>query len=234
MPKKTILRFGVPSLIALFLVNTVYPIVWIGLPIHAVVVDGDSRKPIEGAIVVASWTLGTISQYPIRQIAVYEGETDASGQFNFPGWGPVFKLLPGGLAYNQPIVHIFKFGYKPMILNNVNLNESIPGPYLFSYTTTAPTIIRFRLNGKTIALSRITESPADQANDLNQLDLSMISATELSTCGLGSAPKMFSELVRAKRYYLTLDPPVQTSISNIRFKVGSRTCPAVPFYLAGP
>ncbi len=61
--------------------------------IEAWVVDADTKKPLEGVIVVANWEL----RYGLEgggtyQLQVMETVTDKSGKFYFPAWGP--KKIP--------------------------------------------------------------------------------------------------------------------------------------------
>ena len=83
-------------------------------PIEAWVVDADTGKPIEGAIVVASWQLlgFTLDTGGSRnhQLAVMETVTDKNGRFSFPGFTRVnFRLEK--LGEEDPRVLIFKPGY---------------------------------------------------------------------------------------------------------------------------
>jgi hypothetical protein len=65
------------------LINLPYPREYSAEPIEAWVIDGKTKQPIEGVIVLAVWQM---EGGPIME--VMETLTDAKGRFYFPGWGP--------------------------------------------------------------------------------------------------------------------------------------------------
>lgn len=74
-----------------------------------VVLDGEIRQPIEGAIVVARW-IGTISQLVDSQTTCYHVEstrTDAQGRYRIPAW----TKLPGKVGHNEVQFTAYKAGY---------------------------------------------------------------------------------------------------------------------------
>ena len=82
--------------------------------IEAWVVDAATGKPIEGAIVTASWQLlgFTLDTGGSRnnQLAVMETSTDKNGRFQFPGFTRInFRLEK--LGDEDPRILIFKPGY---------------------------------------------------------------------------------------------------------------------------
>lgn len=87
-------------------------------PVKARIVDADTGQPIEGAIVIARW--GTIHNRYVLKVA--EAVTDANGQFNFPGWGPV-KRPDGCLWDDDPYMTVFKSGYFSRGLLNTSILE---------------------------------------------------------------------------------------------------------------
>lgn len=90
-------------------------------PITATVVDEETKKPLEGVIVVAHWQLveGGFLDSSVRagELMVMETLTDANGKFHFPEWGPKYKLL-GRMKNDDPQLIIFKPGYEFKSLAN--------------------------------------------------------------------------------------------------------------------
>jgi hypothetical protein len=67
-------------------------------PISAVVVDFDTKKPVEDAVVVAIWILekGTLAgSYITGVLEAEESISDKNGRFHIEGWGLKFLLYPG-------------------------------------------------------------------------------------------------------------------------------------------
>lgn len=78
------------------------------------VVEADTRKPIEGAMIIALWRLeDVVSEGPGGYDRVEVVESGKDGQFIIPAW---FSFKPWQLLYkvesNAPLILIFKPGYK--------------------------------------------------------------------------------------------------------------------------
>ena len=74
-----------------------------------IVLDGDTRQPIEGAIVVARW-IGTLSLLVDSQTTCYHvesGTTDAQGRYRIPAWAK----MPGKVGHNEVQFTAYKAGY---------------------------------------------------------------------------------------------------------------------------
>lgn len=83
--------------------------------IDSQVVDADTGKPIEGAVVVAYWQLqsGSLTGdgLPCGAANVEEAVTDNYGQFHIPGWGPIMPTCNGSMNQGDPEMYVFKAGY---------------------------------------------------------------------------------------------------------------------------
>lgn len=83
-------------------------------PIDSQVVDAETGKPIQGAVVVAYWELhpGSLGgdALPCAAANVEEAVTDKDGKFHLPGWGPI-KGFCGGMRQGNPLLFVFKSGY---------------------------------------------------------------------------------------------------------------------------
>lgn len=74
-----------------------------------IVLDGDTRQPIEGAVVVARW-IGTLSLLVDSQTTCYHVEsatTDAQGRYRIPAWAK----MPGKVGHNEVQYTAYKLGY---------------------------------------------------------------------------------------------------------------------------
>ena len=92
-------------------------------PIEAWVVDAETKRPLEGAIVVAHWELkGGLEGGNIQgQIMVMESVTDKAGRFYFPAWGPTWHIASpwwGYLSDSDPELLLFKSGYGYVSVSN--------------------------------------------------------------------------------------------------------------------
>lgn len=85
-------------------------------PVKGTVVEEATGKPIEGAIVVASWSIAENALFGainVGQVHVQEVLTDKDGQFSFKPW---IDYVPWGYSVNDtnPQVLVAKPGYVPM------------------------------------------------------------------------------------------------------------------------
>lgn len=119
--------------------------------IEAWVVDEETKKPLEGVIVVAHWEL----RYGLEgggayQLHILETVTDKNGRFNFPAWGPkrIPEHLPreARLKNNDPGLGMYYPNYNAVILANER-SMKLMGDHGDSERTSD-------WNGKTIEMKR--------------------------------------------------------------------------------
>jgi hypothetical protein len=124
------------------------PITYSAEPIEAWIVDAETKKPLEGVVVVAHWVLeGGIHVDRVGDLVIQETLTDKNGRFYFPAWGPIRHWKLSRLTYMDPEILIFKAGYDFRRLDNPPTKEAIEGkPY---------PVRRSQWNGKTIELKPI-------------------------------------------------------------------------------
>jgi hypothetical protein len=83
--------------------------------IDSVVSDVETRRPVQGAIVVAYWEVKQGSMggdsLPCAAANVEEAVTDAHGRFHIPAWGPVPPICATGPRHPYLQVFIYKQGY---------------------------------------------------------------------------------------------------------------------------
>jgi len=82
------------------------------------VVDSETKKPIEGAVVVAHWEIRSggfaDGNACMSQLSIQEAVTDSKGHFEFQGWGPSFSGCLSAADFRDgkaPELIAFKPGY---------------------------------------------------------------------------------------------------------------------------
>lgn len=98
------------------------PIPLSAAPIDSQVVDANTGKPIQGAIVVAGWMLrpGSLTGdgLPCGTANVEEAVTGPDGRFHLPGWGPKVPTCGGHMIGAEPMIFVYKAGYRYGRLSN--------------------------------------------------------------------------------------------------------------------
>ena len=157
-------------LVGVSLIGAVYslsacvtPITYSAEPMEAWIVDADTGKPIEGAVVVADWVLeGGIHVDRVGDLKILETTTDKAGRFLFPSWGPIRHWGLSRLTYMDPELTIFKSGYEYRRLANPTTKEAIEGkPY---------PVRRSQWSGKTIELKRFVGTVKEYASRFHDLN----------------------------------------------------------------
>jgi hypothetical protein len=103
-------------------------------PISAQVLDAETGRPVAGVYVVADWQLlgGLEGGSNIGAVTVMETQTDETGRFRFPAWGPKEIVNPSGVYSNArvrnraPGLTLFKSGYEYAVM--VNYRSVVPDP----------------------------------------------------------------------------------------------------------
>jgi len=125
--------------------------------IKGYVVEADTKKPIEGAIVVAMWQLSQILSEGFGGYAkVIETKTDKEGKFTIPAW-KTFKPLTANSVMRDfaPKVVIYKPGYKVYGTNKV-LWEGYPND--FSITDAEKNKLKVQYSINPAKIERIYEN----------------------------------------------------------------------------
>jgi len=122
--------------------------------LDARVVDAETKLPIPGVIVVASWTLsgGTMEGKPMGSLVAGEAITDNEGRFHIAGWGRTERPSSGILDVLDPEFVLYKPGY--LLAYKTNYNPSIP-----LYDTVDRSVRTSRWNGKDITLEKDNGNP---------------------------------------------------------------------------
>ena len=98
-----------------------YPSVYEATPISGTVFDAGSKQPVEGAVVVATWSEfgGAFQAYKIDELEVQETVTDNQGKYTLPGWP--LKRSRNWSAFvptDEPRIFAYKYRYLPKYIYN--------------------------------------------------------------------------------------------------------------------
>lgn len=107
--------------------------------IRGVVYDNETKKPVEGAILVAYWEIidtDIMGHGPHTRgyLEIDEAITDGNGEYFFPGWPPKFISTPlidtdflydRMMSYKSPLIFVYKPGY----IHKTVSQTSVRGPY---------------------------------------------------------------------------------------------------------
>jgi hypothetical protein len=134
--------------------------------IEGLVVDAETRQPLEGAIVVAYWGLEYgMEGGNMKIFQLMESVTDKQGRFRFPPWGP--KEIPAQLPSDarlknrDPALDFYLDGYEVKAASNSKSVKDMGGH--------GDSVRKSEWNGKTVALKKFSGDRARYAEYLRLL-----------------------------------------------------------------
>ena len=161
-------------------------------PTEGWVIDSDTKKPIEGVIVVANWQLhkSTIGgKIPAAHLNVMETHTDSNGLFFFDGWEP--RTAQWGFFIDRdPELLFYKDGYLYRGLKNPSSSEVDDSK-----------VRRSVWNGKTIELERFNGNLNDYATHLSSLHTSLHSILHGSRCEWKRTPNIVLAVAKQEKIF---------------------------------
>lgn len=163
-----------------------HPFEYSAEPIEAWVIDAETKQPLEGVIVTANWQLkgGLEGGNPVGQMMVLETVTDRAGRFHFPAWGPLARPREGVLRNEDPLLLLFKPGYRYQGLANP-LREQ----------PSRASVRSSQWNGQTIELKRFQGSLKEYAGHLSYLDTRLNTIVRSPDCDWKKIPRMMAAIV---------------------------------------
>lgn len=104
------------AVVAVLVSHAVYPIINLSRSFSGHLVDAETGKPIEGAVVLATWFIDpTLTEGGhFAAIAVEEAVTDVEGRYVVAGWGPRFNFGMGRVMEDSLEVWYLARGYAPV------------------------------------------------------------------------------------------------------------------------
>lgn len=188
--------------------------------IESWVIDADTKKPIEGVIVVAHWQLlaGMEGSTPVGQMEILETVTDKNGKFTFPAWGPKPRKK-GYLRGEDPQILLFKPGYEHRMLHNTVRSKVNYSP-----------VRRSEWNGRRVELKPFKgtmEQSVERFNSLNR-ELDMLVSQLPEECYWKKIPRMVVAMKQQReklekegaRYPYSIDQRLSSSDQYFRERGG--------------
>lgn len=138
------------------------PSAYSATPITGIIVDQQTKAPIEGVTVVAQWVLeGGMHIDRTGIFHVEEAVTDSGGRYRIAGWGPIPRMQSTGVLDGlDPEILIFKAGYEPLRVSNSK--SSVPGRRVPLETRNSV------WDGSTIVLEKNLDSERDYADRMSR------------------------------------------------------------------
>jgi len=93
-------------------------------PFKLRVIDAETQKPLADVHALAEWRMEGAGGRANGPLMVKDALSDADGQVSFDGWGPIQGPWTGLVIGSDPVVTLFKSGYKSALLNNGYLPPS--------------------------------------------------------------------------------------------------------------
>ena len=190
------------------------------LPFSGRVVDADTKQPLEGVIVVASWELEGRMGLGVGALYSTEGVTDRDGRYSMRRWGPVEvtrhaggESLPARMSPNEPTLFLFKAGYEPGREGLFNPGQGAGHRYYDTSFLNDPywtgDLVRVIPNDLTVELRRWTKSDAEFNRRLVFWDRAF-----LNGCGWARAPRMTAALIREGDRLKDFNPTKRNEVLN--------------------
>ena len=118
------------------------PCTFEALPFKFTVIDAETRQPLADVHALAEWQTHGPGGRLNGPLMALDAVSDPGGLLSFPGWGPIQGPVTGIGIGRDPVITLFKTGYKALVINN----GSPPG------TRETQRVRRFGQNGRTYAL----------------------------------------------------------------------------------
>lgn len=200
--KNRYVRWGSALLLAILLVRGCFSFYY-AKAIEAWIIDAETRKPVQGAVVVARWKLvyGLEGGYAYDWV-VMETVTDENGRFTFPAWGPRAKpsFLPwdARLEYADPEVQFYKFGYAGVKRTSIIAGkEAQHTREAFSYVVHGPWVREWVLNGETFEYQQAKGDLKMLTKELNSYNSGLISLRRSGGCQYLKIPRSLNAVKHA-------------------------------------
>jgi len=81
------------------------------------VVDRDTGQPLADVHAMAEWQ-GYVGGRPNGPLMVQDATSGGDGRLTFPAWGPLPGPPEGLILNSDPVITLFKMGYRPLVLRN--------------------------------------------------------------------------------------------------------------------
>jgi hypothetical protein len=135
------------------------PCTFEGMPFKLTVIDAETRKPLTDVHALAEWQIHGAGGRLNGPLMVLDAASDPDGVLAFPGWGPVDSSAMGLGIGRDPVITLFKSGYKALVINNADP----PG------TLETQRVRKFHQDGRACELEPFRGSPAQWLEQLRRI-----------------------------------------------------------------
>ena len=135
------------------------PCTFEALPFKFKIVDAETRQPLADVHALAEWQTHGPGGRLNGPLMALDAVSDPGGLLSFPGWGPIQGPATGIGIGRDPVITLFKTGYKALVINN----GSPPG------TRETQRVRRFGQDGRTYTLERFGGIPEDWLKELERV-----------------------------------------------------------------
>ena len=94
------------------------PCTFEGLPFKLKVVDADTHQPLADVHALAEWRMEGVGGRANGPLMAKDTVSGSDGLISFEAWGPIEGPWTGLMIGSDPVVTLFKTGYKALVLNN--------------------------------------------------------------------------------------------------------------------
>ena len=139
------------------------PCTFEGLPFKITVIDAETRKPLADVHALAEWQIHGTGGRLNGPLMVLDAASGLDGTLAFPGWGPIDGPVTGLGIGRDPVITLFKSGYKALVINNADP----PG------TPETQRVRKFYQGGRTYELEPFRGSPDQWLEQLREVVLGL-------------------------------------------------------------
>ncbi len=171
------------------------PCTFEGLPFKITVIDAETRKPLADVHALAEWQIHGAGGRLNGPLMVLDAASGLDGTLAFPGWGPIDGPVTGLGIGRDPVITLFKSGYKALVINNADP----PG------TPETQRVRKFYQGGRTYELEPFRGSPDQWLEQLREVVLGLaVPRSDESTLRFRNAYLNRLMLVSSERTKLTV------------------------------
>src|SRR2546426_8986991 len=139
------------------------PCTFEGLPFKITVIDPETRQPLADVHALAEWQIHGAGGRLNGPLMVLDATSGRDGALTFPGWGPIDGPVTGLGIGRDPVITLFKSGYKALVINNADP----PG------TPETQRVRKFYQGGRTYELEPFRGSPDQWLEQLREVVLGL-------------------------------------------------------------
>jgi len=135
------------------------PCTFEALPFKFTVVDAETRQPLADVHALAEWQTYGPGGRLNGPLMVLDAVSTPDGLLSFSGWGPIQGPVDGLGVGRDPVITLYKTGYKALVINNGYLPPA----------RERERVRRFAQDGWTYALEPFRGTPEEWVKELDRI-----------------------------------------------------------------